>query len=234
MPTVVIASSKGGPGKTTVATSLASELARLGEIKKMGVTLIDSDPNQHAAKWALKEGCPNNITLVRNSTEKTIIDDIENAEEKTALVVVDTEGTASMTVLNAVSFADLVIIPCQGAQDDADEALKTIDLIMRCRRSSRRNIPFSILFNRTHPAIEPKGLKHIVSEFSILGIDVFKTSIVEREALRTVRSVGGTVNDLTPKDVSGADKAAANSNAFALEVIRKLNAIDLGIGVSND
>lgn len=68
MPTIVFASSKGGAGKTTAAIVLTSELARQGA----AVTLIDADPNQHSAKWALKEGCPANISLVQNSTEESI------------------------------------------------------------------------------------------------------------------------------------------------------------------
>ncbi len=75
MPVIVFASSKGGAGKTTAAIVLASELSR----HNTSVTLIDVDPNQHSAKWALKEGCPSNITLIEKSTEETIIDDIDNA-----------------------------------------------------------------------------------------------------------------------------------------------------------
>ena len=61
MPTIVFASSKGGAGKTTAAIILAAELARQGATKNIEVTLIDADPNQHSAKWALRDGCPSNI-----------------------------------------------------------------------------------------------------------------------------------------------------------------------------
>ena len=54
MPTVVMASSKGGAGKTTAAITLASELSRQGEEKDVKVALIDADPNKHGAKWAKK------------------------------------------------------------------------------------------------------------------------------------------------------------------------------------
>ncbi len=57
MPVIVFASSKGGAGKTTACVTLAGELARQGKDKNIKVSLIDADPNQHSAKWALKEGC---------------------------------------------------------------------------------------------------------------------------------------------------------------------------------
>ncbi len=218
MPVIVFASSKGGAGKTTAAIVLASELARYNT----SVTLIDADPNQHSAKWAMKEGRPSNITLVEKSTEETIIDDIDNAQEKTAFVLVDLEGTASMAVASAISRADLVITLCQGSQDDADEAVKTIKLIVRQSKVLNRNIPFSVLMTRTNPAITPRTLKHITGELESAGVDIFKTSLIDREAFRAIRSFGGTVNDLDSKQVSGIEKAAANAHALAAEVIEKI------------
>ena len=161
MPTIVFASSKGGAGKTTAAIVLASELAQ----HNTSVTLIDADPNQHSAKWAQKDGCPSNIKLVEKSTEETIIDDIDNAQEQTAFVLVDLEGTASMAVASAISRADLVITLCQGSQDDADEAAKTIKLVNRQAKVLNRSIPFAGLMTRTNPAITPRTLKHIINEF---------------------------------------------------------------------
>ena len=222
MPTIVFASSKGGAGKTTAAVILASELARQGAPKGIGVTLIDADPNQHSAKWALKDGCPENINLVQNADEESIIDDIETAEEGNAFVLVDLEGTASMAVASAISRADLVITLCQGSQDDADEAVKTIKLIHRQSKVLKREIPFSVLFTRTNPAITPRTLQHILKEFEAAGVDVFECSLIDREAFRAIRSFGGTVNDLNPKEVSGIEKAAQNALMYAEEVKQKL------------
>jgi len=224
MPTIVFASSKGGAGKTTAAIILASELARQGIDKGIGVSLIDVDPNQHSAKWALKDGCPSNLSITQNSTEESIIDDIELSEDKNAFTLVDLEGTASMAVASAISRADLVIILCQGSQDDADEAVKTIKLINRQCKVLRRKIDYSILFTRTNPAITPRTLKHIVSEFKSANIDVFKGSLIDREAFRAIRSFGGTVNNLKPSEVSGIEKASNNAQSFAEEVKAKLKA----------
>jgi len=223
MPTIVFASSKGGAGKTTAAIVLASELAQ----HNTSVTLIDADPNQHSAKWALKDGCPTNIKLVEKSTEETIIDDIDNAQEKTAFVLVDLEGTASMAVASAISRADLVITLCQGSQDDADEAAKTIKLVNRQAKVLNRTIPFAVLMTRTNPAITPRTLKFIMNEFSVAGVDIFKTSLIDREAFRAIRSFGGTVNDLDPKQVSGINKAAANARALAIEVIERIKGLKI-------
>ena len=230
MPTIVFASSKGGAGKTTAAIVLASELAQ----HNTSVTLIDADPNQHSAKWAMKDGCPSNIKLVEKSTEETIIDDIDNAQEQTAFVLVDLEGTASMAVASAISRADLVITLCQGSQDDADEAAKTIKLVNRQAKVLNRSIPFAVLMTRTNPAITPRTLKHIMNEFRDAGVDIFKTSLIDREAFRAIRSFGGTVNDLDPKQVSGIEKATANAHALAVEVIERIKGIKRERGQNHD
>jgi chromosome partitioning protein len=230
MPTIVFASSKGGAGKTTATIVLASELAQ----HNTSVTLIDADPNQHSAKWAQKDGCPSNIKLIEKSTEETIIDDIDNAQEQTAFVLVDLEGTASMAVASAISRADLVITLCQGSQDDADEAAKTIKLVNRQAKVLNRSIPFAVLMTRTNPAITPRTLKHIMNEFHEAGVEIFKTSLIDREAFRAIRSFGGTVNDLDPKQVSGIDKAVANAHALAVEVIERIKGIKREGGQKHD
>src|SRR6266446_1169967 len=94
MPTVVFASPKGGAGKSTSAVILATELA----LKGAGVTIIDADPNKPVSQWAKRAGCPDNLAVVADISESTIIDEIESAARKTPFVIVDLEGTASMMV----------------------------------------------------------------------------------------------------------------------------------------
>ena len=197
------------------------------EEKDVKVALIDADPNKHGAKWAKKSGCPGNLN-VYESDEETIIDDIEKAEDENAFVIVDLEGTASIAVANAVSRADLVIIPCQGSQDDADEAVKTIKLLRQQSKAFRRKIAYSVLFTRTSAAIVPRTLKFIVSQFKDAGVDVFNVSLIEKDAYKAVRSYGGIVNNLDPKEVSGIEVTASNAKAYAEEVKRKLKEIMSG------
>jgi chromosome partitioning protein len=158
--------------------------------------------------------------VIENSDEDSIIDDIEDANQDSAFVIVDLEGTASMAVASAISRADLVIILCQGSQDDADEAIKTIKLIKRQERLLARKIVYSVLF--THPAITPRTLTYIINEFKRLEIEMFHCSLIDREAFRAIRSFGGTIENLDPNEVFGKDKAIANILAFTEEVKIKL------------
>jgi len=218
MPTIVFASPKGGAGKSTASVLLATELA----LKGADVTIIDADPNKPVSEWAGREGRPKNLTVVADISEKTIIDEIESAAQKTAFVIVDLEGTASMMVAYAISRADLVIIPTQGSQLDAKEAGKAIRLIKQQEKAFNKTIPYSILFTRTSSAIRPRTLQHIQHEFKKHGVRAFQVQINEREAYRALFSFGGTLETLNPQLVGNLDLAIVNARAFAGEVIAML------------
>jgi chromosome partitioning protein len=218
MPTIVFASPKGGAGKSTSAVVLATELAQKGA----AVTIIDADPNRPVSQWAKRDGRPLSLDVLGDITESTIIDAIEDAAAKTAFVVVDLEGTASMTVAYAISRADLVIIPTQGSQLDAAEAAKAIRLIRQQEKAFGRRIPFALLFTRTSAAIRPRTFQHIRDEFAQHDVPAFQTQMHERDAFRAIFSFGGTLETLDRQQVSNVDAAINNSRAFASEVIAKL------------
>src|ERR1700687_2863486 len=103
MPTIVIASSKGGSGKSTTAALLASALAE----HSATATVIDADANRPLSFWSKHAGMPETLTVLGGVNETTIIDAIEEAAGKSQFVIVDLEGTASLTVGFAISRADL-------------------------------------------------------------------------------------------------------------------------------
>ena len=221
MPVIVFASPKGGAGKSTSAVILATELA----LKGAAVTILDADPNKPVSQWAKRAGRPDNLTVIADISEKTIIDDIETAAQKTPFVIVDLEGTASIMVAYAISRADIVIIPTQGSQLDAAEAAKAIKLIRQQEKAFNKSIPYSILFTRTSSAIRPRTLAHIQKEFTKHGIRSFETQIHEREAYRALFSFGGTLESLNPANVSNLAAAIVNARAFAGEVVSMLKGI---------
>jgi chromosome partitioning protein len=220
MPTIVFASPKGGVGKSTAAVLLASEFASHGGT----VTMIDADPNKPLSQWSSMPGKPDRLTVIDTATEDTIIDVIEKAAMDTTFVIVDLEGTASMMAGYAMSRADLVIIPSQGSNLDAIEAVKAVKLVKSQERAFKRKIPFAILFTRTSAAIRPRTLQNIETQFAQNDTPMFGVQIHEREAYRAVFSFGGTLADLDPAQVSNLPAARNNARTFAGEVIETLKA----------
>lgn len=215
MPTIVIASSKGGSGKSTSAILLATALAEHGAT----VTVIDADINRPLSSWAKHAKKPDTLTVLSDVQETTIIDTIEAAAADSQFVVVDLEGTASLMVGLAISRADLVIIPTQGSQLDATETAKTVKLVKIQEKSLRLKIPMGILFTRTSAAIRPRTLRAIEAEFRKAGIRVLNTQIHERDAYKAIFSFGRMLSALDQDQVRNVPAAAANAKEFMVEVV---------------
>jgi chromosome partitioning protein len=217
MPTIVFVSPKGGAGKTTSALILAEQLAR-----KTDVTVIDADPNHPIKTWAAGQKSPNRLRVTTDADEENMIERIEEAASQSTFVIVDLEGTAAKIVLLAISQADLVIIPTQGSQLDSKQAARALHVIKQQEKMSRRPVPYGVLLTRTSPIIRTRTMTHINAAFVEAGIHVFDTSLNEREAFRAMFSFGAPLADLDPREVSNLDKAIANAEAFAAEVIATL------------
>lgn len=129
-----------------------------------------------------------------------------------------------MAVGYAISRSNLVIIPCQGSQLDAAEAVKTIKLVRRQEQAFSRKIPYAILFTKTSAAIETRDLRDITAQFVQAGVAVFKTQMVERAAFRAIFSYGETLSKLDASQVSGIPAAMKNVRAFMAEVVSMLKA----------
>ena len=217
MPTIVFVSPPGGAGKTTAALILASELSRAAR-----VTVIDADPNHPIKAWAAGGGGSGSLAVVSDADEENIIERIEEAAAQTPFVVVDLEGTAAKIVLLAVSQADLVIVPTQGSQLDAEQASRALKVIKQQEKMSGRPVPYRVLLTRTSPAIRTRTMGHIQRGLIEAGVPVFAAELNEREAFRAMFSFRQPLDRLDPADVANLDKAIANAQAFAGEVIETL------------
>jgi chromosome partitioning protein len=217
MPVISFISPKGGVGKTTAATLLATQLAR-----KADVIVIDADPNRPFAAWAQIKGTPERLTLISDANQDNILDKIEEASAQAPFVIVDCEGTASLTVAYAIGASDLVVVPTQGSQLDAKQAAKALSLIKNTERQSRRPITHAVLLTRTNPVIKPRTLTAIHEQLKSHGINLFVTQLHEREAFKALFSFGGTLEGLDRAQVNNIDKAISNARDFAEEALTLL------------
>lgn len=216
MPVISFATSKGGAGKTTSAIILGTELA-----EGTSVILIDADPAKRLARWASLSPLPDRLEVVASGGERMIQEEIADAQARAAFVLIDLEGSASRLTSFAIAESDLVIIPAGEEQQDADAAIDTLTEIRMEGRARRRTIPAAILFARTSAAVKSKLEKHIHAELRQAG-HVFETELHRRTAFSSLHNAGGGLRQLDPADVNGIEKAIANAQAFAAEVIDML------------
>ena len=218
MPVITFSSPKGGAGKTTAATILATVWWSKAR-RSRSSTPIRTKTSSIGRSFP---GKPTNLTVIGEVTEETIVDQIEEAAEKSAFVIVDLEGTASLMVSYAISMSDFVVIPVQGSQLDAKQAARQMKLIKAQERIAGRAIPFAVLFTRTNPAIMPKTQRFIEERFFELQVPIFSTKLFDREAFRAMFSYGGTISGLKDKGVSNLTAALNNALEFTSELVERL------------
>jgi chromosome partitioning protein len=115
---ITVASTKGGPGKTTLSLCLADHWHRAGRT----VEVLDVDPNRNLSQWlkGAKSAIP--CTVV---DEDDVVDAAAAAEERSEVVVIDVAGALARGLVYAIGVASAVLIPARPDQKDAIEAART-------------------------------------------------------------------------------------------------------------
>lgn len=215
MPTIVIASPKGGAGKSTAAVILGTEMARAGA----PVTMMDCDPNRSLTLWAERGSLPEGIKVLSGVSEGEIIRAIKAHDSDGRIVIVDLEGVASRLVSRAISQADLVVIPMRATTLDATVGVRALDLIAEEAEALDRDIPHAVAFTMTR-AIQSKAQKGILASLREQGVDVIEPDLMERAAFAALFEFGG---DLHTMPAQGSHQAAiTNAQQFAQAVYARL------------
>jgi chromosome partitioning protein len=136
MRIIVMASQKGGSGKTTLAGHLAVEADRRGDGP---VALIDTDPQGSLAQWwnarepdgpAFVQSSMQTLRRRRDEDRRTLHTDlVQLREQGFRLVVIDTPPSVTRTIAEVVTFADLVILPTRPSPHDLRAVGATVDIL---------------------------------------------------------------------------------------------------------
>jgi chromosome partitioning protein len=125
MRVLVVASQKGGSGKTTLSGHLAVQADRNGQGP---VALIDTDPQGSLAQW-WNERQDESPAFVQSSLQ-TLRDDLETLREQGfKLVVIDTPPAVTKAISQVVQYADLVVLPTRPSPHDLRAVGATVDIL---------------------------------------------------------------------------------------------------------
>lgn len=215
MPTIVIASSKGGAGKSTTAVLLGTELAHAGA----AVTMLDCDPNHSLTLWASRGKLPERVTVLSDVTEADIVRTIKARDADGQVVIVDLEGVASRLVSRAISQADLVLTPMRATTLDATIGARTLALVTEEEEALGRSIRHAVVFTMTR-SIETKQHRAIERSLRGGGVDVVTPPLVERAAFSALFEFGGDLRTIPPQ--GSMEGATENAAAFAQAIYQRL------------
>lgn len=135
---IVVANSKGGVGKSTLAVHLAAWLAQLG----YRVTLADCDTQQSSSEW-IREAAPD-VNAVRLDSPDMILDQLPLLDQDTDFVVADGPGSQSETSRALLLRADLAIVPCKASMLEVRALSKATD-VLRQAQDIRKGVPKAMI-----------------------------------------------------------------------------------------
>ena len=146
MKSILIANSKGGSGKTTMATNLSGYYASLGH----RVILSDLDRQQSSSQWLQRR--PAELPLIQTYNPRGK----ENNVEAEWIITDSPAGLREDKLSDAVKQADCVIVPIQPSAFDIGATRDFLEILAE-EKSIRKNKTFVALVGmrvnaRTHSA----------------------------------------------------------------------------------
>ena len=144
MLTVLVASSKGGCGKSTLATQLASHWAQAGK----RTAIVDADRQHSSFRWAARR--PDSVpgVLALEGGRKAL----GRLPDDTERVLVDTPaGVTERELEPYLESADALLVPVLPSSFDLDATLAFLGELQQVGRIKRGKLPVGLVANRLKP-----------------------------------------------------------------------------------
>lgn len=186
MTVIVLASTKGGVGKTTLAMSLAEGLAR-----RDSTLVVDSDPQQSALQWWSVADGGKRLGFCVEAGDRAVITAIEAARRHHRFVVVDCPPSFSAyQTREALTQADLVLLPMQPSPVDLWAGAHMAEWVRDAKKVNPGLRAFIVL-NQVEPNTRLwRGIKEVLNE---LDLPTLETTIRRRAVFRNAALTGASV-----------------------------------------
>lgn len=180
---IAVAQQKGGCGKTTISTNVATALTT----HQKKVLLIDADPQASATIWANKNDCYDFPTVqITNGKQIELLVDAGDYD----YVVIDCSPRFESEIAGIIKISDLVILPCMPSPLDIWACESIVDMI-KTRQHLTPHFKAYFLLNGTHPLSNIQG--DILQAMKDYDLPLLDSVIAARTSYRRIMNEGKSV-----------------------------------------
>ena len=207
---ILVGGQKGGGGKTTIATNLATMLVE----KNRDVHLYDIDPQRTATLWASRRDESLENDLPRISSSQKILDkrtlnvgavirnELLSMQPKYEDIIIDAGGADNEALRAALSLSDIAIFPIIPSEFDM-WTFETLSNLVANAQGKADNLKALILLNKvnTNPLTAKKEIEDcddFLSDFE--NLSRFNNALSERISIRRASGKGMAIIEYKPAD----------------------------------
>ena len=209
---ILVGGEKGGTGKTTIATNLATLRAIAGR----DVLLVDTDPQGSASGWSLtrnEAGITPRVASIQKFG-KGLAHELDDLATRYQDIIVDAGGRDSVELRAAMTRAELLVSPLQASQFDL-WTLKNLDELVQQAEGLNPRLKTLLVISRGpthHQVTDAQDAAELVSDYA--NFNLAKTIIRDRTIYRRAAGLGQGVIEFAEQN----DKATSEIQELYNEV----------------
>lgn len=195
---IVVANSKGGVGKSTVAVHLAAWLHMNGHT----VTLADCDTQQSSSEW-IREAAPG-VKAVRLDNPDMILNELPLLDQEADYVIADGPGSQTETSRALLLRADMAIVPCKASMLEVRALAKATE-VLRVAQDIRAGLPKAVIV-LSMVGRNYRLTKDMKDAATSLNLPMAKTPLILRQIYADAPGQGSVVNSLGARAKEAAEE----------------------------
>lgn len=211
---VLFGGEKGGAGKTTLATNIAS--IRTAVTKDL--LLVDTDRQSTASFWcSMREdhGVFPRVASIQKY-DKTLRSEVKELRKKYKDIIIDAGGRDSPELRSALLVADIAVFPLRPSQFDL-WTMSRLNTLVEQALDINENLKAFVVINQAspNPAVkEAEEAKEFINEFKYISL--LRTIICERISYRRAAIEGRSVAEYKPEDNKAIEEVSNLYNEIYL------------------